>query len=185
MKVTRKGGGVARIKTAMAALKQTTVLVGIPASSSSRDGDGPNNAALGYLHEFGSPARNIPARPFLVPGVKAAAPRAAAELAKAGRAALTGEARAVLPHLHAAGMVAASSVKNTINQGVDPPLSDRTLMARAARGRQGAKDELNARAAGMTLGMAAAVPLVDTGAMRNAITYVVKLGGRKAEGGKS
>ena len=50
------------------------VLVGIPEANGSRQDPEESapvtNAALGYIHEFGSPRANIPARPFLIPGVR-------------------------------------------------------------------------------------------------------------------
>ena len=167
MKVTRKGGGIARLDAAMKALKKTTVLVGIPAETADRSGPQPiNNATLGYIHEHGAPAAGIPARPFLIPGVRAVQERVGAELAKAGRAALSGDGKAAIARLHAAGLVAQSSVRATINAGVEPALTESTVQARSRRGRTGT------------------VPLIDTGALRNSITYVVQLpGGHKSKGG--
>lgn len=55
------------------ALNAQGVMVGIPAETAGRD-DGPiNNAAIGYILETGAPERNLPARPFLRPGVASAA----------------------------------------------------------------------------------------------------------------
>src|ERR1019366_6299725 len=69
------------------------VLIGIPDVNAAREpsADDPspiNNAALGYIHEFGSPINNIPARPFLVPGVASIKDQAIARLKKAAQAAL-------------------------------------------------------------------------------------------------
>ncbi|MCJ2023540.1 hypothetical protein, partial [Methylobacterium sp. J-067] len=49
------------------------VLIGIPAESMhpGEKGEKPiNNAALGYLFEYGQPEKNLPARPHLFPGVE-------------------------------------------------------------------------------------------------------------------
>lgn len=167
MKATRKGDGVERLNATMKALRNTTVLVGIPAETAERSGRDPiNNATLGYIHEHGAPAAGIPARPFLIPGVRAVQERVGAELAKAGRAALIGDGKTALARLHAAGLIAQSSVRGTINAGVEPGLAQSTVQARAGRGRTGT------------------VPLIDTGALRNSITYVVQLpGGQKSKGG--
>jgi hypothetical protein len=51
-------------------LTKSELFVGIP-EDSLRDTD-ITNSALGYIHEFGSPANNIPARPFLYPGIEKA-----------------------------------------------------------------------------------------------------------------
>ena len=56
-------------------LKRNEVLVGVPAQKAARNaeegrGQPINNAALAYIHNYGSPAANIPARPFMEPGIK-------------------------------------------------------------------------------------------------------------------
>lgn len=142
---------------AMSLLVQSEVLVGIPAETTERsDGEPINNATLGYIHENGAPAAGIPARPFLVPGVAAAEEDVADQLAKGATAALAGDKTGIDQRLHAAGLVAETSVKNTINAGVDPALADSTIAARERRGRTGT------------------VPLIDTGKLRNSITHVVR-----------
>lgn len=138
----------------MAAVAQRDVLVGIPAGEQ-RD-DGPTNAEIGYQNEFGSPANNIPARPHLIPGVAAVQDKAVARLTQAASAAATGRISDAERHLHAAGLIAQSSVRRTLTTAAYRPLSERTLAERRARGRTGTK------------------PLIDTGQYRNAITYVVR-----------
>lgn len=138
-------------------LAASDVLVGIPAGTTERsDGKPINNATLGYIHETGAPAAGIPARPFLVPGVKTAERPVTLQLKKAAQAAIAGNPRAMNQRLHAAGLVAETSVKNTINAGVEPALADSTIAARERRGRTGT------------------VPLIDTGKLRNSITHVVR-----------
>lgn len=46
------------------------VLIGIPMSTTERPDGEITNAELGYIHEYGAPEANIPARPFLIPGVE-------------------------------------------------------------------------------------------------------------------
>lgn len=138
----------------MAAVAQRDVLVGIPAGEQ-RD-DGPTNAEIGYQNEFGSPANNIPARPHLIPGVAAVQDKAVARLTQAASAAATGRMSDSERHLHAAGLIAQSSVRRTLTTAAYRPLSERTLAERRARGRTGTK------------------PLIDTGQYRNSITYVVR-----------
>ena len=140
----------------MAAVAQRDVLVGIPAGEQ-RD-DGPTNAEIGYQNEFGSPANNIPARPHLIPGVAAVQDKAVARLTQAASAAATGRMSDAERHLHAAGLIAQSSVRRTLTTAAYRPLSERTLAERRARGRTGTK------------------PLIDTGQYRNSITYVVRDG---------
>lgn len=165
------------------ALTQQRVLVGIPESAAARNGDPENNAAIGYLMETGSPAQNLPARPFLVPGVKNAEKRTAAILKLAGVAALAGNAGDVTKYLDMAGLAAASAVKAKIQAGPFTPLSPSTVAARAAA--RGTKSQRKSEityaaliAIGETPGDAQAMtgikPLINTGQLRNSITYVIR-----------
>ncbi|HEY8354200.1 MAG TPA: hypothetical protein VIK69_04220 [Methylophilaceae bacterium] len=158
-------------------LVRKDVLVGVPGETADRDQEeyGPmNNPTLAYIHDNGSPAANIPARPFMQPGIEAEQDRIAAHLRKAAAATLDGLNQKANDELEAAGMVASSSVKNQITSGDFAPLSEATLRARAARGRKGAKAELESRAAGNAPNNDNARPLIDTGQLRQSITYVVR-----------
>jgi phage gpG-like protein len=138
-------------------LAKQQVLVGIPSSGSRSDG--PSNATLGYIHEFGSPARNIPARPFLFPAVNKLKDKATEMLKEAASLYMDhkeGQAKAVLESI---GIMAMNAVKNNIVSGGDPtfaPLAPATLSARQARGHAGTK------------------PLIETGQLLNSITYLVR-----------
>lgn len=133
------------------------VLVGIPGEDGPReDGDPMNNATLGYLHEMGSPANNIPPRPFLVPGVQGAMGKITPELAKGAEKSLKGDPAAITKALERVGMIAQNAVKAKINTGPFIPLKPGTLLARRRKGYKGTK------------------PLIRTGQLRNAITYVLK-----------
>lgn len=50
------------------------VLIGIPEDYelNLRSDSNLNNSEIGYIHEYGSPATNLPERPFLEPGVEKA-----------------------------------------------------------------------------------------------------------------
>lgn len=139
-------------------LVQKQVLVGVPDSTAgNRDDEAPlSNAEIGYIQEMGSPANNIPARPFLVPGVSDSLPKATAQLEKAATAALEGDPAAVERRLSSAGLEAQNSVRAKINSGIKPELSRWTIAERLRRGRTGT------------------VPLIDTGQLRNSITYVIR-----------
>lgn len=131
------------------------VLIGIPANKTARQDDGQSNAALGYLHENGSPRRNIPARPFLVPAVKDAAPKLLNVL-KASAADATTDPLAIDKGLNRAGLLAQAAVKNWIRNGVGfAPLSPETIAMRQEQGYMGTK------------------PLIRTGQLLNSINYVV------------
>jgi len=156
MNVTVTKDDVAKVLANIQAMAGKQVLVGIPADKSPRKGDPITNASLGYIHEHGSPARNIPARPFLVPGVKEAAPKAAAAMKKLAGQALT-DASAVDKALNAAGLIAQTGVKKRIVSGEGfAPLKEGTIKARQRKGAKGTK------------------PLIRTGQLLNSITYVVR-----------
>lgn len=167
------------------------VLVGIPEGDKAREDGSPiNNATLGYIHENGAPEMHIPARPFLVPGVRSAQVRVSSFMKQAGKLALEGKADGVTKAFHAAGMVASVAVKKFIVAGNFEPLSDATLRARARRAgkgkgvaiSKGAQAELASREAGNSASTEFAKPLNDTAQLRNSITYIVRQGGKDENG---
>jgi hypothetical protein len=150
---------LASVVQAIHRLTGEEILVGIPQANTARRNDDDTsitNAEIGYIQETGSPAMNIPARPFLVPGVQAVEQGITKQLEKAAHAALDGSRLDVEKSFHAAGMVAQNGVRHQINDGDFKPLAEVTLAARRARGRTGTK------------------PLIDTGQLRNSVTYVIR-----------
>lgn len=132
------------------------VLIGIPAEKAPRKDGDETNAEIGYLHEHGSPARNIPARPFLKPGVEQAAQKCADVLGKFAKTAFNNPDD-IDKGLNAAGLIAQTSVKKRIISGEGfAPLSARTLAERKRSGAKGTK------------------PLIRTAQLLNSITYVVR-----------
>lgn len=175
-------------------LSKTSVYVGIPGlgvpgQSARTDSSGITNAELGYIHETGSPAQNIPARPFLRPGVNDSKKRWSRYLEQAATAAMKGDKDVMHRAFEAAGSVAASAVKNKITAGIPPPIKPATMAARARHrgGKTKAQRAKRAaeRAAYRRLYGAHAkadwivsdtniTPLVDTAQLLNSITYVVE-----------
>lgn len=147
---------VAKVLANIQQMSGKEVLVGIPAEKTVRKGDPMTNATLGYIHENGSPARNIPARPFLVPGVKQATPKAVAAMKGLAAKALT-DPTAVEKALNAGGLVAQASVKKRIiSQEGFTALKAGTIAVRKRIGAKGTK------------------ALIRTGQLLNSITYVVR-----------
>ena len=159
------------------------ILVGIPAGAAGREagsGEGITNAQLGYIHEFGSPEANIPPRPFLIPGIEKVQDQVAERLKNALREACKGGGGAA--QLEAVGVIASSSAKREVGEN-GPPLKPATIRNRQ-RGRQtksmraSEKRYLELTGVGMDSASAQAAagvrPLVDTGQLRNSITYVVR-----------
>lgn len=157
MKITTDN--VAKVLASIQELAGKQVMVGIPASKAEReegDTEPINNAQLGYIHEYGAPASNIPARPFLNPGIARTQESINNHLKKAAKAAMDGNEEKVDVELNATGLIAQAGARNEINSGDLAPLAKSTLAARRKRGRTGDK------------------PLIDTGQLRNSITYVIR-----------
>lgn len=136
------------------------VLVGIPADEDARSDSPIGNAAIGYIQEKGSSKQGIPPRPFLEPGVAKVSKQCADVIGKGAITALTDmNPQAVLTAKNKAGLIAQNSVKATITAGDGfEPLAAYTLAARKRRGVSRTK------------------PLIDTGSLRNSITYVIRNG---------
>lgn len=146
-----------KVEKAIKELTGTIVLVGFPATTSMRSGDGKaTNAMLAYVHDKGSPARNIPQREFMRTGLLEGRQRIEARLKATGRAALAGDVEEVKNGFEACGLIAQNAIRNKMRVGPFAPLSERTLAARRKRGRSGT------------------VPLNDTGQLTRALTYIVK-----------
>jgi len=159
-------------------LTSKEVFVGVPSGKANRkDSKEPNNAMLAYIHDNGSPARNIPARPFMKPGIE----RAQRDIEKAmeigAKQCLDGATETVDIALHRVGLIAQRSIRNRINEGISPPLAESTLKARIRNKKavKGALAELKRRAAGKAASATVnAKPLIQTGQLRNSINYVIK-----------
>lgn len=153
------------LRAAVKSMTREQVLVGVPQDTTGRQASEPEmtNAALAYVHNFGSPARNIPARPFMEPGVKDAKGKVVSTLKSAGKAALAGDLSAVNRALHTVGLVCQNAIKMKITTGPFEPLKPATIAARRRKhqGRQAESAE-------------DVTPLIDTAQMRNAINYVVR-----------
>lgn len=167
------------------------VFVGIPEENASRKDEGINSAELAYIHnngarrkamreemqpkldsgtayplalqayleERGSPLWKTPPRPFLEPVIEKHRDEIAEDMGKALKKALEGDLEGSEKALARAGSYAASKVKNYFREDNDwPELSPKTIKARAKKGKS--VDFVR--------------PLIDTGAMRQAITYTVK-----------
>jgi hypothetical protein len=126
------------LEKAIEALTASKVYVGIPDIKNRREDDVPiGNAAIGYLAENGSPATNLPARPWRAPGVKDAQEKISKIFKKAGQNALDGKYEEVVKGLYAAGLAAQIAMKARITAGIPPPLKQSTIARRVAQGFKG------------------------------------------------
>ena len=150
-------------------LMENEALVGVPSETTERKPDANgnieetpiNNAALAYIHDNGSPARNIPARPFMKPGIAAAKSALIKHFKIMAKRAINGSKNSGDLALYGAGIIAQRSIRAVLNSGIEPELSERTIKARIKRGRKGTK------------------PLVDTGQLRNSINFVIRKNNRQ------
>lgn len=176
--VTRTVSHYADVEAAIKKLAQVHVLVGIPHVNSDRDEGGPTNALLGYVHEHGEPSLNIPARPFLKPGIRDQQPAIQRYLGQAAKAAVEGDETRMMSAMRAAGESGVKGATNKITTGPFTPLSPRTIAARLRKTQAGRTRLRRMRQAGEDVAAWAATnlkPLIDTGQLRRAITYVLRM----------
>lgn len=146
-----------QLRAALTQLVKREVLVGYPeAKNKPRKEGSVTNAFLAYIQDRGSPANNIPSRQFLVPGVRSAQDAMVKQLRRGARLALQEGPSAVDKALEGVGLEAVSGIRNYMTKGIPPPLKASTLRARKKAGFAGTK------------------PLIRTGQLRNAATYVVR-----------
>lgn len=167
------------LEAALAALASQEVLVGIPADKASRqatpeDGEdaAPTNAQLGYIHEHGSPVRNIPARPFLAPGIKDARAAIVDQLRAGGQAALEGNTSGVTTALNKAGLIGQNSVRAHFVDNDWAPLAESTLGQKTGEVKN---SDGKVTKKGKTRAQSGAInPLILTGQLRKSITFIVR-----------
>jgi hypothetical protein len=169
-------------------LTRSRVMVGVPAEKADRRDEGKTgltNAALAYIHTNGAPEINLPPRPFLQPGIERAKSDIEGGLKNAGQLALAGNIAGVEKQLEAVGLLAVSSVRSVIVEGIPPPLAESTVERRIAR-RKSKKWRAERRAAvaanvaaGAAPGAGLFVPLVDTSQLLKSITHVLRKVGKR------
>jgi hypothetical protein len=153
--------GERRARAGIAELLKKDVLVGVPREKAGRRKPKVNNAMLAYIHDNGSPLAHIPPRPFMYPGIKNAQNDISRVLKQGASAALDGDTVTLDRSLHAAGLIAQTSIRKKIQEGPFTPLKKGTVAARRRRHPGWAKDRLKQ-------------PLLDSGQMAGAITHVVR-----------
>ncbi len=145
------------------------VLIGIPAEKAARSDGGPNNATLGYIHEYGAPEANIPARPFLSPGMEKSEAMIVAELRRAAEKAIglavegdVSGGKAAVTERHAPDRPeGCEQYPGTDQRRLSPPLAEPTVYARLHRKKN--------RRSGSDM-----KPLIDTGQLLRSISYVIR-----------
>jgi hypothetical protein len=166
------------------AFERQRVLVGIPGSKSPRKDGRLNNATIGMIMEKGSPGANIPARPWLAPGIDSGRERIIMHYeAAVKRAFKHGDVGALEAAHNRVGAEAVAAVRRYVRgAGHFVPLRPATVAARArqrgTRRRRSETKYLGLVASGMSLALAQNVagirPLINTGQLLNSVTYVVR-----------
>lgn len=127
------------------------VVVGVQGDADARDGEGIGNVRLASVHEFG--AGNVPERSFLRSTVREHREKYTAILDKVTRGVADGKID-MLQGLALLGEKVASDVKRRIEADkLGVPLADATIARKGS-----------------------SVPLIDTGQLKNSITYEVRRG---------
>lgn len=155
------------------ALTKKEVLVGVPEENDPRESGEPiGNAALAYIHDNGSPVAGIPARPFMEPGIKSVQDRINREFLAIAKAQLNHESEDVIEgRFEKIGLIAQNGIKKAMTEGEGfEPLARSTQLARLRKRKAMRKWSAERREEVMS----SLRPLIDTGELRNSITYIVK-----------
>jgi phage gpG-like protein len=173
-KVTVTQDHTAKVVKSIRALSALRLYVGVPDSTAARPPDIQqgksslrskgtteqiNNAAIAFIQNNGSPKAKIPPRPFLTMGVAGVQEDIAKRMKVIATIAASGDRTALAKGFHALGIFVASAVRKKLTDGPWVPLAQRTIDARKSRRKSG---------------KAGIKPLIDTGRLRAAITYVLR-----------
>ena len=182
IKVSFTGISPEQLARNLAKATKTEVLVGIPRDKAARS-DGPiSNADIAYIQEHGAPSRNIPPRPFMEPGINRSLDKVRQIMAAGAAAVVNGDS--LRPYAEKVGITCQHNIRGVFTDNNWKPLSPRTILARARRTvqkRKGYEDKSEHQQQTMLAKELARRaddrPLIDTGALRQSITYVVTEGG--------
>jgi hypothetical protein len=153
-----KVDNTARLRDAIKRVARKRVLVGVPEDDAARRSGEVTNAQLMYLHTNGSTLQRIPARPVIEPAIQASDNKAiiTGKLGNAARAVLDGQPNEARQQLEAAGIAGSNAAKRWFT---DP------------RNNWAPNSPETERQKGSSR------PLINTGQLRRAITYLVEDGG--------
>lgn len=127
------------------------VLVGVPASKNAPREGGINMAGLAAVHEFGAPSKGIPERSFLRSAIIESQGQISDLVAQGIRSYLNQGKQVDLMFYDRIGLFASNLVKDKIAKGPFKPLKDATIKRKGS-----------------------SLPLVDTGALRQSISWEVR-----------
>jgi len=156
-------------------IAEVGIYVGIPEEKNIREDGKMNNATLLYIHTHGSEKRNLPPRPLIEPALEANDDKIAADLAEVSRLLLDGNYKGALKMMHTTGKDALNMITDFYDdpsQNQWPRNQDATVRAKIKKKYKSKKKRKEAMEEYRAGGEVDQV-LVDTGALRKSITYVV------------
>ena len=169
------GAGWTQIYVAKQILDSMTLYVGIPEKNSGagRDDKGINNVQLAYIHSQGSALMGIPARPFIEPAIELEEnkEKIARQFKQAFLAALKADRDGARVALNKAGMQAEKAVKTYIGSDALAPNAPITIHGGWMMNKKSHKPFY-------VKGKGNRPPLINTGNLRMAVTYVIEEGGK-------
>lgn len=122
------------IRQAVKRMANRRLTVGVLSDKTDRVDGNITNAALAYIHETGMPSKNIPARPFLVSGIKDVKPNIERYMKRMATAEFDGENDKIRDSLQTIGRIAVAAIKKRISTGTFVPLAESTIEKRKGRG---------------------------------------------------
>ena len=186
--LTEDGDGESFIKEAMGTLENAKVYVGIPEAETNRESqkDEVTNAGLLFIHTNGSPIRHIPARPVIEPSIEANHEPIEQGLHATADYVLDGKKAEANQMLKKVGTLGANNAKKWFTDSRNgwrqnsPETIRRKLSKLTGKRLRKALDVLNSVSENMPLVGTTALdeintPLIDTGQMRRAITWVTEV----------
>ena len=145
------------------------VRVGVP--SGTTETDGTPVALIAAVHEFGSPERGIPERPFLRTAIQANKGKYV-QLNRKNLVAVLNKTMTVEQALGQLGEIAKGDVQANISNGKFQPLAESTIKARQGKRSKGYSQKINKKAAAS--GGPVDKPLIDTGQLRQSIAWEIE-----------
>lgn len=159
------GEGGKQLEVALKHLQDKVGRVGWFEGAKYDDDAGTQVAMVAAQNEYGNPSKNIPARPFMRPTIKAKE-NAWRKIALDGSREVLKNRVSITDVMEGIGQQAAGDIKATIRKIYEPPLSQRTIQARISR--SSAIGRLNKNQA-----VSLSKPLIDTGHMLNTLINTV------------
>lgn len=151
VKVTVRKNNWAKILKNLYKFSRKDLLVGVPQAKTERDeNEGITNAELMFIHTKGSPIKNIPPRPTIEPTIEEEKERISKDFATALKGVLSGNTDGK-KELEKIGIYTVNKIKAKFGSEDLAPNAPSTIKAKGS-------DK----------------PLIDTGQLRNAVTYVIR-----------